>query len=256
VTTMDTRVAERRKGVFEDKARRRLRWILVILIVVLLAAGSFWLIRSPALSIRTVEVAGATYSDPDAVVASLGMGVGRPTIDVDGSAIEAAVERDPWVADATVSVIWPGSVVVDVIEYEPLVAVQTGDGWTVASVEGALLVPGEPPGPADAAIVIDVGDLAIGDVTTDPMVLGALAFIDATAADLRTGLVMSVDGDGLVAIVAGHRVVLGRPVDMHAKAAVLEGLLGAGIDEGADVNLIAPSRPAIRLPDPEVSTSG
>ena len=33
MTAMDTRVADRGKGVSEDKARRRLRWVLAVLVV-------------------------------------------------------------------------------------------------------------------------------------------------------------------------------------------------------------------------------
>jgi cell division protein FtsQ len=245
MTAMDTRVAERRKGVSEDKARRRLRWILVVLGVTLAAAASFWLIRSPVLSIRTVEVTGAIRSNPSAAVDGLGMGVGRPTIDVDAGTIEAAVEADPWVADAAVSVLWPGTVVVDVVEHEPLVRVSSGGGWVMMSSDGAVLEAASAPGPDDAAIVIDAGPIAIGESTHDRDLLGALVFIDALAADLREGTVVDLDVDVIRARVQGHPVRLGRPIDMATKATVLEGLIGAGIEDGASVNLIAPSRPAV-----------
>ena len=129
MTMMDSRVAERRKGVSEDKARKRLRWILGVLAAVLVVVGSFWLIRSPVLSIRTVEITGAVQTDPAAAIATLGMGLGTPTIDVDGGQIATAIGADPWIDDVVVSVLWPGTLVVDVAEHVPFVAVQRGDGW-------------------------------------------------------------------------------------------------------------------------------
>jgi len=180
------------------------------------------------------------------------MGRGRPTIDVDAGAIERAVEEDPWVSDASVSVVWPGTVFIDVIEHTPLVAVASGGSWLMMSVDGAALEQTAAPTPTDAAIAIDVAPLAIGDTTGDRDVLGALAFIEALPEDLGVGMVVTVGDGGLQATVQGHAVRLGRPVDMAMKATVLEGLIAAGIEDGSDINLIAPSRPAVSQP----STSG
>lgn len=250
MTAMDTRVADRRKGVSEDKARRRLRWVLAVLVVILVAVGAFWLIRSPVLSISTIDVTGVERTDPVAIITDLGMGVGRPTIDVDGRAIEAAIERDPWIAEATVSVVWPGTIHVDVTEHQPLVRVMGGDSWYLASVDGAVLASAPTPGVEDAAVAIDLGSVGVGQTTADPSLLGALIFIDALPEDLRLGTVLSVDDDGVVGMVQGHRVVLGRPIDMAEKALVMEGLIASGLETDAEVNLIAPTRPAVANPQP------
>ena len=83
MTMMDERVAARRRGVSEDRARRRLRIVLVVLGVILIAVVAAWLVRSPLLSISTVEVSGASQSSPQAVVDALGYGIGTPTMDVE-----------------------------------------------------------------------------------------------------------------------------------------------------------------------------
>ena len=95
MTMMDERVAERRRGVSEDRARRRLRWVLGTIAVVLVAVGAIWLIRSPVLSIASVTVTGNTMSNPDAYVDELGMGIGVPTIDVRAGAIASCPRRRP-----------------------------------------------------------------------------------------------------------------------------------------------------------------
>lgn len=251
MTMMDSRVAERRRGVSEDKARKRLRWILGVLAAVLVVVGSFWLIRSPVLSIRTVEITGAVQTDPAAVIAALGMGVGTPTIDVDGGVIASAIDDDPWVADVSVSVLWPGTLVVDVVEHAPFAVVQSGDAWLWASVDGAIIEAAPAPVVGQSVVAIDLGTTAIGDTTVDRRILGGLTFLASLPEDLAADAVITAVDDAVWAVVAGHDVRLGRPVDMEMKAAVLTQLIATGIDADASIDLIAPLRPAVANPRPQ-----
>ena len=68
MTTMEPRVAERRRGVSEDKARRRLRWILGIIGLIAAVGFGFWIVRSPVLSISSITVSGAELSNPQTVI--------------------------------------------------------------------------------------------------------------------------------------------------------------------------------------------
>ncbi|MGI9584366.1 MAG: cell division protein FtsQ/DivIB [Acidimicrobiia bacterium] len=246
--TMEPRVAERRKGVSEDRARRRLRWVLIVLAVVLMCAAGVWLSRSSLLSISSVEVTGNSTTDPAGYVEALSMGHGTPTMDVDAGAIERAVVADPWIADAQVSLVWPGSIVIDVVEHTPVAVVQSGPSWVLAAADGSILEPAEQPNATDPAVAVDIGALGPGDVSEDPMVIGALVLIDSLAPELATGVVVFVDDGGLHATVEGHRVRFGRPVDMAQKAAVLEALIASGLDPGVAIDVIAPLRPAVALP--------
>lgn len=251
MTMMDSRVAERRKGVSEDRARRRLTWILAVLGVVLFAAAGIWLIRSPLLSISTVEITGASVSNPEAVLADLDMGLGRPTIDIDGDLIESTLLEDPWVKSVDVAVVWPSTLVVDVVEFTSVAPVQSGDRWMLASIDGAVLADAGVPDTEGALVAIDIGPVEPGDAIDDDAVIGALEFIDASADDLRAGMRLRVESDAVIADAAGHRVILGRPIEMATKAVVLDGLLSSGIDPGVVVNLVAPTRPAITNPEPQ-----
>jgi cell division protein FtsQ len=190
-------------------------------------------------------------SSPEAVIAELDMGVGRPTIDVDAGLLERRILEDPWVAAVEVSVVWPSTLVVDVSEHVAVAPIQSGDGWVLASIDGAVIAPATRPDADTALVAIDSPGVAPGDRSADPAVLGALEFIDAMPDDLRVGMRVRREADGLVAEVAGHRVILGRPREMASKAAVFEGLVASGIEPGSIVNLVAPSRPAIANPQPQ-----
>jgi len=253
VTMMDERVAERRRGVSEDRARRRLRWVLGTIVVVLVAVGAAWLIRSPVLSVESVEVSGSDTSDPASYVDALGMGIGVPTIDVNAAAIEEAIEADPWVADAVVSVSWPGSVSITVTEQVPVAIVEAPAGWYLAAVDGSIIAPSDKRDDM-AQIAIVAGGVSVGEAATDEMTLGALAFVDVLPDDQRANAVLFVRDDGLFVAIAGHEVRLGRPTQLEVKAVVLIELLDAGLVDGASIDLIAPLRPAVRNPQPEVET--
>lgn len=253
MTMMDERVAERRRGVSEDRARRRLRWILGTIVVVLVAVGAVWLIRSPVLSIESVDVTGNTMSDPASYVDELGMGVGVPTIDVKSGAIEEAIEADPWVADAVVSVSWPGRLSITVAEQVPVATVEAPSGWYLVAIDGSIIASSDQRDDmAQVGIVAEGVD--VGGAATDEMTLGALAFVNALPADERGNAVLFVRDDGLFVVMAGHEVRLGRPTQLEAKAVVLMELLAAGLEDGASIDLIAPMRPAVRNPQPEVET--
>ncbi len=251
MTVMEPRVAERRKSVSEDRARKRLKWILIVIALLAVVLGSLWLVRSPILSIRQVEVVGAQFSDPRTVLQSLGMGIGTPTIDIDGDAITVSILKDPWVESATVEIQWPGTILIDVTERTPVAPVLAGDRWVLVATDGGVIMSVPEPGTDIASVAIDQGSIDPGDVISDTLTLGALVFVRHLSEQNRAGARVHSDGEGLSVSVAGHVVRLGRPVDMAEKATVLDALLSSGIEPGASIDLIAPLRPAVTNPQPE-----
>lgn len=252
MTTIEPRVAERRRGVSEDRARHRLRRILGAILLIAVGALGFWLIRSPLLSVSSITISGAERSNPGAIVEEMGILAGIPTIDVDAGAIERAVELDPWVEFADVSVGWPGTVSVAVTEHVALAPARAGDGWVMLSHASTVLEPVD--GPVEGVFVVDIdtSTTAVGGAVIDPMVKGALEFGSVLRSDLAGAAVMYVDEGGLVATVGGHVVRLGRPIDLVDKALVLASLLDTELEEGAVINLIAAARPAVLGPQPAV----
>ena len=252
MTVMEPRVAERRKTVSEDRARKRLKWILSAIVLIALVLGSFWLIRSPILSIRQVDVVGANQSNPSAVVSDLEMDIGTPTIDVDGDVIAARILEDPWVRTVNVEILWPGALVIEVMERTPLAPVLSGEQWVLVGRDGGVIAILDEPSAQDALIAIDQGSLVPGDVIVEPAAIGALEFVHHLSIERRAGALIRSEGIGLIAEVEGHRIRLGRPVQMGEKASVLDALLDTGIPDGATINLIAPLRPAVANPQAEV----
>ncbi|NHZ70247.1 MAG: FtsQ-type POTRA domain-containing protein [Proteobacteria bacterium] len=250
--TIEPKLAERRRNVSEDRARRRLKWILFTIVALSVGVVGFWLVRSPLLSISTVTYTNVVNADPESALTQLGVGIGSPTIDVDGGAIAAAVESDPWVDEAVVSVKWPGTIEIDVTEHVLAAPAKAGDGWVLLSAATTVIGPAATPTGDDLVINIDQGSIEPGIPIDDALTVGAVAFARALREDLAVGASIYVEGDGLFATVAGHTVRLGRPVDLSEKAMVLAALIDQGLDPEATIDVIAPTRPAVLNPQPEV----
>ncbi|MEA2058692.1 MAG: FtsQ-type POTRA domain-containing protein, partial [Actinomycetota bacterium] len=234
--TMDPRIARRRGEVSEDRARGRLRWLLRFLVIALLIAGVAWLLRSPLLSIREVVTTGAVQSDPTAIAVDAGVTIGVPTISVRTGIVREALLEDPWIADATVFVAWPGRIEIDVQERVPAVAIETTEGWLAVAGDGTVLdIVTDDPGLVQ--VVFAVPDpVAPGTRIDDAAMRGALTFAAAFPSG-EDPLVVVAGDDGLWAKFRGHDVRLGRPAEMEEKALALTALLDNGIADGAHIDL-------------------
>ena len=255
-STIDRRIAARRRVVREAGARRRLRWLLGVMLLAGAAAFVAWLFYySSILSVRSIVVEGSEQSATATILAAHSVENGVPTISVSAAEIEDALEADPWVAHADVRVTWPGSVEVSVIEHVPAAWV-SGDGvWLLASGTGAVVAraPSIPQG--SPVIDITAASGAPGDTLTDTATVGALEFLSSLPPYLALGSSVTGSTDHLEARIAGHVVDLGHPSDMTAKAAALLAIVEAGVPDGARLSVVSPSRPAIQNPQAVVEGS-
>ncbi|MBX3313622.1 MAG: FtsQ-type POTRA domain-containing protein [Actinobacteria bacterium] len=135
---IDPRMQQRREQVRADDVRRRRRRFGAFALVSVLVAGAVGLTRSPLLDVDHVLTVGATRTGRDAVLAAARIDIGEPMVSIDLGAAETRIERLPWVADATVTRDWPGTVRIAVIER---VRVATTDGPSPLLVdrEGRIL---------------------------------------------------------------------------------------------------------------------
>jgi cell division protein FtsQ len=95
--------------------------LYALLLLVLAAAGCYWLIQRPAFALRAIQVDGDTdHINAPTVRAGV---VGRLkgnffTVDLDAARV--AFEQMPWVRHASVRRVWPNSLAVTLEEYKPL----------------------------------------------------------------------------------------------------------------------------------------
>ena len=254
-TLIDHRIADRRRLVSEAGARRRLRRLLAALAIAAFVGFAAWFVyQSPYLAVAQIAVEGQNRSQAAAIVAGSGIEPGMPTITVDAAALEMALLEDPWIAAAAVTVTWPGTVEVVVLEHAPAAWVSSGGGWIMASVAGTAL---------EVAAAPD-STLPIVDLQSEPVVLGGeidrpvaavLEFLEYVGPSLAATAQIGGSADLIQATVGGYDILLGYATNMDEKATALTALLASGVPAGAEINLVSPQRPAIK-PQVDVETLG
>ena len=246
--TIDPRLTERRKVVAEDQAKRSLTRLLRFIVIGLIAASLVWLAFSPWFSVSAVMTDG---------VASLAVeyhGIipfkaGEPMVKLDVSGVTAALESDPWVAEAEVARQWPNRVSVTITERVPVAWVETSSGWARRAIDGAVLPSEDQPDGTLGRVVLP--EIPEEEAASDPVLLGAVEFIASLPGDLSSNVELFVRDSELWALVNGHQARLGRPIDMTAKALSLTALLDHDIPPGSVLVLVAPTNPAITTPGPD-----
>lgn len=244
--TIDPRLAERRREVAEDRARRKVGRLVRLLVALGSVGALAWLLLSPLLSVDEVTTSGIRVSSAHATLVEHGVIAGRPMILIRPEGIEEALETDPWVKEAIIELVWPDRVLVTVEERVPTAWLATEEGWGRFAVDGVELSSSPEP---DASLPwIDLGPPG-GDDGHRQRLLGALEFADSLPEELREEARVRVESDGeLWAEVAGFQVRLGRAVEMRAKALSVAALIGERPAPGSILTLIAPTHPAVTPP--------
>lgn len=250
---MDTRIAQRRHLVFEEEARRRLPWLIGFFWVVTLAGLLLALVRSPWLDIDEVRVSGVRNADVNAALYSTGIGLGSPTLSIDADELASRLAEDPWVARVDVAVIWPETLEITVLEHQPVGWIESRNGWMRVSAAGTVISRGTPP---DAAAQVRISTPVAGKLGEELASRPAQAAVDFLAnlpPELRRRARVWGDAAEMVANVRGRRVELGTAQQMAEKAAVVAGIMGDGpLPQGAVLNVVSPTRPAISNPQVQV----
>ena len=256
---IDPRLARRRRQVQEASARRRLRWMIVVLLLAITAGLVVAVFQSSWFAIDSIVVEGGVRAPVSALLEEAGIEKGVSVVSVRANRAEEKLVSDPWIAAAEIRVVWPRSVEVTVVEHVPIARVRideatTGEaGWVVASPQGVVLTVGEQL--VDPLIELPTGVTAPGALIADSPTLGALEFVAALPVELKPGLVVREMEGGLEATVQGFAVELGTARDMAQKAVTLAALLDEGVADGAHINLVSPLRPGVTDPQPLVEAS-
>ena len=231
---IDPRIRARRIAVRRSEGRRRLVWVAVGVILLLVIVGAIAVLASPIFEVREVRVEGAVYTDEEVLVDIVADIEGDPVLLVDLEAIEERLEEVAWVEQARVRTDFPHTIVIDIRERQPLATFQGSDEqWRVIDVQGRVLdvIEGRP-----VAYMLITGnhpDTSRGQFAGGPYASAAVLvaslpgeirrITESVGLDASTGtLTMHLEGD--------VEVRLGDGEDLDQKLARLLGQVRDGLE--------------------------
>jgi cell division protein FtsQ len=228
---VDPRMRERWIAARRAEGRKRLKALIAVLVAMFLALGAFGVTRSPLLAVQHVEVTGAVHTTRDAVLAATGLGRRPQMLDLDLGGMRRQVTALPWVESASVTRHWPTSVVVQLVEREPLAVVPDGHGQPML-VDGAgrvldpagpdqtlPVIQGLPPAAGPGSFVDDAGRAALQIARVIPAALPAGGPVKLQA------IQVAPDGSVAAALAPNITVVFGTADNLNAKLLALSTLL-------------------------------
>ena len=222
--------------------------------VIAVTLATWAALRSPVLDVDRIQVTGSRHVDEAAVVRAAGLELGEAMADVDVKEAATGVSRLSWVASATVTRRWPGTVAVHVVERVPVAVIAAEGGKALlADRSGRLLGPLEGGGADSELPVVDV--VARGPLGSRlaPEVLDCIVFAEALAAepeavpaDRRGSLSPDPEGGVQLALRPSGRVRLGPASMVEEKLSALAAVLsGADMTNVDVVDVRVPSAPVL-----------
>jgi cell division protein FtsQ len=209
------------------RQRDRLRKISAIAFIalVLLGAAAVTLTRSPFFAARTIEVRGTSHVARADVLRIAAITPRTNVFTMDAGAAEGRLERDPWIAEATITKDLPSALIIEVRERVAVAVVNTEGILRLVADDGALLEAALP------RMAIGLPVIASTEEGLEPAadaVGGAARAIAAMAPTLRhriDGVSIFADGQLRVDLSSGAEVAYGEAVDLPEKAMALRALL-------------------------------
>ncbi len=228
--------------------RPRLRTVvLLVLAVVVLVAGWFWLRDSSLVAVRQVEVTGVDGSEATGVREALDeAGRSMTTLHVRRSALETAVAPYSVVKDIDVSTGFPHTLKIHVVTNVAVAAISLAGHRIPVTSDGTLLrdLPA-----ASTLATVPLSTPPAGQRLTEPDALAAVAALAAAPASLRSHIstVQTTKTEGLtVQIANGPAIWLGTRERLRAKWAAAAAVLADPGSAGATyVDVTAPEQPAV-----------
>ncbi|MGY1838495.1 MULTISPECIES: cell division protein FtsQ/DivIB [unclassified Modestobacter] len=195
----------------------------------LVGAVGWLLLGSPVLAVQEVRVDGVATLSPEQVVASAGIAEGTPLVRVDTTGAAERVGRLPPVASVEVTRGWPDTVVVTVVERQPVAVVSDAGRRQLMDATGVVFDTITGPAP-EGVVPLDVPDPGPDDAATT----AALTALTALPRDVRaqvTAVAANGPDDVTLTLTDGRAVLWGSAARTDRKAEVLDALLDQ-IDAG------------------------
>lgn len=223
---------------------RRIAWLSLTGVVVVLTALIVTAVFSPLLALTTIRVSGTARLDPLQLEQSVSGQLGTPLALLDEQQITTALSEFRLIRSYVTEVVPPDTLVIHVVERTPVGAVADDSGVELVDAAG-VVVDRLPERPAGVPIIDlqggdtdDVGFESMAEVLT-AMPPELLARIDSIAATTRDDVTLTLVG-------GTQRVVWGSAARSQHKSLVLDRLLAANGNVPGEYDVSAPGSAVFR----------
>lgn len=223
---VDPRIRARRIAVAREQGRRRLRVVLVLLTVIVVAGSAWLLVNSPFFDVDHIVVTGVPKARVAAVVAASGVHRRDPLLLVSAGKVAHRIERVPGIGSVHVSRDFPGTLRISVTELGvALWARVPAGGVALVGHDGRVTryATAPPPGVDELRGVTRVPGPGGRLVSTE--IVDVLDQLPA-ALSARVGAMSAVRADDVrLYLITGGEVRLGDLSSLHDKAVVAEAVI-------------------------------
>lgn len=243
---IDPRIAARRAQVERDRGRRRRRRLGAVAAVACAVATTWFVSRTALLDVDAVRIEAGEHVTEEQVLEAAGVRLGHQLVDLDAGAIRTRLLALPWVRDADVRIDWSGTVVLRVLEREPLAAVlDPAARWLLVDTEGRVLGPLAEPG---WLVLEGLQPAPVGEQVSGP-VEPALTVARSLSPGVRSrvsAVVVAPDGAIRLRLVPSGEVAFGPATAVEEKVLALRTVF-AQVDDRclATLDVRVPDRPVI-----------
>ena len=240
----------------EEAPRRSLgrrRVLALVLLVPIAVATAAWAITyTPLFEARHIRIEGAVSLRPDAVRSLAGIEPSTNVFHLQTQAVTASLLGDPWIASASVERDLPDTIVLSIVEREPVGMIEAMGEASILASDGTVL-------PASAATTSGVDTLpkvqaALGapDVAQRAAAAALLGALDPVVAQRVSELSVGQDLRTSLTLRDGVTVDAGMPGDEAEKAVALRAVLRWAASGGhplSSIDVSAPGAPSATLAD-------
>ncbi len=239
---VDPRFVARRDHVEQAIRNQRGRRAALAVLATFMAVLVGLVAASGLFAARVIEVRGARNATADEVRRAAGVHGAPSMLRLDTAAVARRVEREPWVADAEVSVSWPNTLVIHITEWEPIAYVPDRGHFALLASNGRVL---------DNVVRRPTGLMKVVGASVVPRPGGTLAA--GTAVDIgsrltaqmrRQVIALDLAGGGVALRLAnGIAIRLGDTTAITAKVGAALGVLAVDQPGRRYIDVSVPSAP-------------
>jgi cell division protein FtsQ len=213
---------------FPEPAFRRIRrrtLITLAAVLTVIAAVLAVAMFSPALALKTITLDGNRLASSETLQAALAPLRDRPLTQINQSQVEDLLAPVPQISSVSVEARPPSTLLVHIVEREPVALLKSDAGFVLVDPEGVQLA--TVTDQASAALpLIDGGTAATGQQTFRAITTVLAALPTSVRARLEHASASSPDAVELN-LNDGKKIIWGNAGDKELKAKVLESLLNA-----------------------------